>query len=165
MPRPKMPLPKTTDLAFLRMVIKELNEAKTLHRFADDHVRKIRESIVKRVANALWRRYQTYLKKNEIEQMPFFDWLLARKTLENTYLHHSYATRLYWVYRVIQSVKAPEMALFGESDNENGRWYFDLLEQAINDRQPQVIYRIKLYEVYVEHQLISERVPTIRFSL
>lgn len=166
MPRPKMPLPKVADLAFLRSVIEQLNEARQLRRFADRHIQTLRESIVKRVSTALWRRYQVYFNKGQIaDDMSFFDWLVDRKTLESTYLHHSYSTRLYWVYRVIQSVKVPDMALFGESPGKLGCWYFDMLEHAINQRQIVPGARLKIYEIFAMPDSFAEPVPTVRFAL
>lgn len=162
--RPKMPLPKVADLAFLREIVKLIQEVRALRRFADNHISEIRSKIVKRVADALWRRYQAYLKRGAIGELSFFEWLNGR-LLHDTYLFHSLETRLYWVFRVIQSAAIIDMALFGEPEYQHGQWYFDMLEEALNRRQAVERFRLLVREELVEHSRYSDWVPSIRFRL
>lgn len=164
MARPKGQLPRSADLAFIRKAITVVNEIRSQRKFADQHVDELRLAIAKRVANALWGRYRVYLRKEKIDARSFLDWLVERERLEATYLHHSYQTRLYWVYRVITTTRIPELALFNESADQYGYWYFDLLEELINEREPNKEYRVRLYQTEVEAEHIEGPVPTIRFE-
>ena len=162
--RPKMPLPKVADLAVLREVVKKAQEARSLRRYADEHIQEARSKISKRVADTLWRRYQTYLKREAIGDLTFFEWLDGR-LLHNTYLFHSFETRLYWVFSVIQSTKISDMALFGEPEFESGQWYFEMMEELINRRQTVEGFRLLVREELVEHPRYSDWVPSIRFRI
>lgn len=159
----KRPLPNTADMAFLRSVINTLSEARSLRRFADAHVLQTREMIARRVATALWRRYRTYQKKGLVYHRSFADWLYDCGTLEATYLYHSYQTRLYWVYRVIQSTKDPMLAIFGEAEHEYGDWYIARLQQLIQGYQSSgersIVLKVELVDTSK-----NDRVPTIRFN-
>lgn len=163
MPRIKRPLPRSADLAFIRKTINTVNEIRSLRRFSDKHVEELRLDIAKRIANALWNRYKVYHRK--VEDPPtFLDWLMGRTFLHETYLHHQKPTRLYWVYRVIVTTKDPELSLFGENVNHYGRWYLEMLEAFINERQPDADFSVKLYEVRAMSEELSEPVPTIFFE-
>lgn len=164
MPRAKAPLTRAADRAFLRSVIEDLQDARRLRQIADRKVMAIRDSIVKRVASALWRRYSTYLKQGMIGKISFLAWLLSQGTLDRTYLKHSHRTRVYWVYRVIQSVKSPELAVTGEIEDQFGDWYIEGLEKAINAYQPGSSYRIALSEATTLSEWVDDVVPTIKFT-
>ncbi len=165
MARPKGQLPRTADLAFIRKAINTISEIRSQRKFADQHVEELRLAIAKRVANALYSRYRVYSRKGLVDSSTLFlEWLIERERMEETYLHHSYQTRIYWVYRVITTTKIPELALFGQHVDQYGFWYFDLLEELINERESGVGFRVRLYQKHVEPDHMEGSVPTIRFE-
>jgi hypothetical protein len=163
MARPKSFLPRDADRAFMAAVRDDLVAMRSQRRDIDKRIDKIRWDIVNRVERALWNRYRKYHKG--IANAPsYFDWLVAERRLDMTYHFNAYHTRLRWVYRVIQTAKIPELALYGESKDQYGFWYFDMLEIVINRRQPDVVYQLRVYQEQIDDESFVEPVPTVRFE-
>lgn len=159
----KMPVPKGADQAFLYMSIKDVQESTQLRRIADRKIELVRASIVKRVGNALWNRYRTYHKK--VETPPtFLEWLLLQRSMEKTYLHHSLHTRLYWVYRVIQASRRPELLLFNEKEFQPGNWYRLGLQADINRHRSTEDFIVHVLPSATTERLIIGPVPTFVFA-
>jgi len=163
MRRPKGVVPTTADLAFIRQSIKEINEVRALRRYADQHVTTLRKAIVKRVVDALWRRYQFYRKSAGTDPQAFEGWLVNCQGLHNTYQpRYSYATRLYWVYRVVTTAMVPELRLFDEAE-ETGVWYFRLFNELLKKRFAEDGGGVEAVLWYYTVDSIEGQVPGVMF--
>lgn len=163
MPNRQRPIPRTADVAFLRGAIHTINEIRGLRKYADDHVIELRLQIASRVERALWNRYKVYHKKNP-SPPTYFEWLLDSETLHRTYWHYGYETRLYWVYRVIQSAKHESLALFSDEPDHYGDWYFEYLQRLINLRRTFEAFNVEVQQVFVLSPDIEDPVPTVQFT-
>lgn len=163
MARPKSFLPREADRAFMVAVRDDLVAMRAQRRDIDRRIERLRWDIVNRVERALWNRYRKY-HKGVTKPPSYFGWLFKEGRLDKTYHFNAYHTRLRWVYRVIQTAKIPELALYGESKDQYGYWYFDMLEIAINRRQPDAADQLRVYQQLIDDDSFVEPVPTIKFE-
>jgi len=158
----KRQVPRTADLAFIRKAVNTIKEIRSQRNFADRHVVELRIDIARRIANALWNRYLRY-HKGVLNPPTFFEWLLERRFMHETYLNHQFRTRLHWVYRVIVTAKEPELALFGEAVEQYGDWYYELVGVFVNQRQPDEDFTLRLAKAEVDAAEFEDKVPSVEF--
>lgn len=143
------------DLTFVRSVIIDVIELTALRKMVLRKINAIRHNIVQRVVTALYRRYNSYTK--HLEDRPgFLEWVSECKQMHKTYRNHSYETRMIWATRPVVYAARPDLSfqidMLG-GDTASNEWYFQLMEELINARDPRE-------DVYLHvSKVLTGRVP------
>lgn len=128
----------TVDLTFVRSVVVDVRDLSALRGMTLRKIQGIRRNIAQRVVTALYRRYNSYTK--HIEDRPgFLEWLNDRGEMHKTYKRHSYDTTMYWSTRPVVYASRPDLSFqidMPSGDVASDEWYFQLLEELINARDP-----------------------------
>lgn len=153
-------VPKEVDIRLLQEVFADVREIRTLRRIEDRRIDIVRKKIVRAIVSSIVRRHRSYRKKRDDVPENLFDWLDGRR-LEDTYLNHSYATRLMWASRPLIAIRDSTDLSYKRQVNDHW-WIFDDVSAALRKAVPHAPKVIRAYPS-IPTVMQYDKIPTMNF--
>lgn len=160
MARRKPPASKS-DLRFLRAAVMVGVEVLRLREIEYRRINELRKMIVTQIVNALLRRHKAYALRDDRVPADIFEWI-ENMRMEDTYLKHSYETRLEWASRPILAARHRALSFIDVDGDDT--WYYTALEAEMNRRVYNPDWRITVRPATPTSPNYAE-LPTVVFGV